>query len=174
MAVNCDFRRKTIKRLHVHVHVEEIEKAIPFYAGLFGAPPTVQRQDYAKWRLDEPALNFAISLAAGERGERDAKAVRGISHLGIEADDERELADIRGGFAATGSQVLNEEGISCCYAKGNKSWIQDPAGIPWEAFHSIGEAAHLKPDFPPALPAEVISGSTSESLNPGTRSARCS
>ena len=159
-----------MKRLHVHVRVEEIEKAIPFYAGLFGTPPTVQRQDYAKWRLDEPALNFAISLAGGERG---AKGVRGISHLGIEADDESELADIRGGFAATGSQVLNEEGISCCYAKGNKSWIQDPAGIPWEAFHSFGETTHLKPDFPPALPAEATSESTSKSLNPGTRSSCC-
>ncbi len=154
-----------MKRLHVHVHVEEIDEAIPFYAGLFGAPPTVQRQDYAKWRLDEPALNFAISLN---------KNAKGVSHLGIEADDEEELSHIRGGFAATGSQVLNEEGVSCCYAKGNKSWIQDPAGIPWEAFHSFGEAAHLEQDMPPVLPAEVVAESTSESLNPGARSSCCS
>lgn len=153
-----------MKRLHVHVHVEELEKAIPFYAGLFGAEPTVKRVDYAKWRLDEPAVNFAISLNKGARG---------ISHLGIEAGDEGELADIRGGFAATSSQILNEEGVSCCYAKGNKSWIQDPAGIPWEAFHTIGEADQLKPDSPPELPGSVIAESTSASLNPGSRITCC-
>ena len=154
-----------MKRFHVHVQVEELDKAVPFYAGLFGIEPTVKRDDYAKWRLDEPAVNFAISVAKGARG---------ISHLGIEADDEGELENIRGGFTATGSELMNEEGVSCCYAKGNKSWIQDPAGIPWEAFHTIGEADQLAPDLPPAVPAGIIAESTSESLNPGVRSACCS
>lgn len=144
-----------MKRLHVHVHVEELEAAIPFYEGLFGVAPSVKRDDYAKWRLQEPAVNFAISLNKGAKG---------ISHLGIEADDENEFAEIRIGFGATGGQILNEEGVTCCYAKGNKSWVQDPAGIPWEAFHTIGEGAQLQSDFSADLPPEVIAESTSESL----------
>lgn len=153
-----------MKRLHVHVHVEEIETAIPFYIGLFGAEPSVRQDDYAKWRLDDPAVNFAISLNA---------AAKGISHLGIEAGDENELADIRGGFAATGSQILDEEGVSCCYAKGNKSWVQDPAGIPWEAFHTFDKAAQLASDFTPDLPPEVIEETTSKSLKPDNGEICC-
>lgn len=152
-----------MKRLHVHVHVTELEKAVAFYAGLFGVEPSVKRDDYAKWSLEEPAVNFAISVVDGANGV----SRRGISHLGIEAGDEGALGDIRDRFQATGGAMLNEEGVTCCYARGNKSWIQDPAGIPWEAFHTIGTGEQLASDFELALPPEVIAETTSESLKPG-------
>ena len=119
-----------MKRFHVHVGVENLEESIRFYSGLFGTSPTVHKPDYAKWMMDQPRVNFAISQRSGARV--------GVNHLGIQAESADELAGIRDRFeAADASSVVDEPGVNCCYAKGNKHWVTDPQGIAWEAFHTL-------------------------------------
>jgi catechol 2,3-dioxygenase-like lactoylglutathione lyase family enzyme len=117
-------------RLHVHIGVSDITASVRFYSSLFGADPTVVKPDYAKWMLDDPCVNFAIS----ER-PRDA----GFHHLGIQAETEGELADIYRRLDATEAPVLDEGETSCCYARSEKSWVHDPQGVPWEAFLTHGK-----------------------------------
>ena len=121
-----------MKRLHVHVGVEDLDRSIGFYSTLFGAEPTVVKADYAKWMLDDPRVNFAIS--SGQH------AARGVEHLGIQAEDEAELAEVYGRLRAADRPVLEEGKTTCCYAKSEKSWVSDPDGVVWEAFHTTGEA----------------------------------
>lgn len=120
-----------MKRLHVHVGVEDLSQSIGFYSALFNAEPSVTKPDYAKWMLDDPRVNFAIS--SGQAG-------KGIEHLGIQAEDEHELADVYGRLAKAGRPVLEEGATTCCYAKSEKSWVSDPDGVVWEAFLTNGEA----------------------------------
>jgi catechol 2,3-dioxygenase-like lactoylglutathione lyase family enzyme len=119
-----------MKRLHVHVAVDDLARSVGFYSRLFAAEPTVLRDDYAKWMLDDPRVNFAIST----RG-----VVPGIEHLGIQVEDPGELAEVYGRLQAAEGPVLEEGQTTCCYAKSEKSWIADPSGIAWEAFLTIGE-----------------------------------
>lgn len=121
-----------MKRLHVHVGVEQLDRSIAFYSLLFGAPPSVVKGDYAKWMLDDPRLNFAIS--AGNH------AAKGIEHLGIQAESAEELSDVYRRFKAADRPVLDEGRTTCCYANSEKSWISDPDGVVWEAFLTSGEA----------------------------------
>lgn len=121
-----------MKRLHVHVGVENLDKSILFYSTLFDATPSVRKDDYAKWMLDDPRMNFAIS-----QGQHSTK---GIEHLGIQAEDADELADVYGRLKAADGPVLEEGATTCCYAKSEKSWIADPDGVVWEAFFTNGEA----------------------------------
>jgi catechol 2,3-dioxygenase-like lactoylglutathione lyase family enzyme len=121
-----------MKRLHVHVSVGDLGRSIGFYSTLFGAAPTVVKQDYAKWMLDDPRVNFAISSGEGR--------ARGIEHLGIQAESEEELGDVYARLAAAERPVLDEGQTTCCYAKSRKSWIADPDGVVWEAFHTTGES----------------------------------
>lgn len=121
-----------MKRLHVHVGVGNLDQSIRFYSTLFGAPPSVTKADYAKWMLEDPRVNFAIS--SGNR------AAKGIEHLGIQAEDPDELSEVYGRLEAAGRPVLEEGATTCCYAKSEKSWVSDPDGIVWEAFHTHGEA----------------------------------
>ena len=121
-----------MKRLHLHVGVSDLDGSIAFYSTLFGAAPTTLKADYAKWMLDDPRVNFAIS--SGHH------AARGIEHLGIQAEDEGELAEVYDRLKAAGRPVLEEGATTCCYAKSEKSWISDPDGIVWEAFLTNGEA----------------------------------
>ena len=121
-----------MKRLHVHVSVEELDRSIGFYSTLFGAEPTVVKEDYAKWMLDDPRVNFAISAGSNARN--------GIEHLGIQAEDGAELGEVYGRLRAAGRPVLEEGRTTCCYAKSEKSWVADPDGVVWEAFHTTGEA----------------------------------
>jgi catechol 2,3-dioxygenase-like lactoylglutathione lyase family enzyme len=121
-----------MKRLHVHVGVADLDQSIRFYSTLFAAEPTVTRPDYAKWMLDDPRVNFAISA-----GRHEAK---GIEHLGIQADSVEELGEVYGRLRAADRPVLEEGRTTCCYAKSEKSWIADPDGIAWEAFFTDGEA----------------------------------
>ena len=121
-----------MKRMHVHVGVNDLAHSVGFYSTLFGAEPTVVRADYAKWMLDDPRVNFAIS--SGHH------AAKGIEHLGIQAQDEAELAEVYGRLKAADQPVLEEGATTCCYAKSEKSWIADPDGIVWEAFLTNGEA----------------------------------
>jgi catechol 2,3-dioxygenase-like lactoylglutathione lyase family enzyme len=121
-----------MKRLHVHVAVKSLEEAIGFYTTLFAAAPTVVKPDYAKWMLDDPRVNFAISM----RG-----ASTGLNHLGIQVESEGELAEVYGRLSKAGAPVLEEGETTCCYAKSEKSWIDDPAGISWETFLTTGESS---------------------------------
>ena len=119
-----------MKRFHVHLGVPDLPASIRFYSGLFGMAPAVQKDDYAKWMLDDPRVNFAIS----QRGSRI-----GVNHLGLQADSAEELADLRTHFAAAdGATMVDEASVSCCYARSDKHWVRDPQGIAWEAFHSLG------------------------------------
>jgi catechol 2,3-dioxygenase-like lactoylglutathione lyase family enzyme len=121
-----------MKRLHVHVGVSDLDHSIAFYSTLFAAQPTVLKPDYAKWMLDDPRINFAISS-----GRHEAP---GIEHLGIQAEDEGELAQVYERLKAADRPVLEEGRTTCCYAKSEKSWIADPDGVMWEAFLTDGEA----------------------------------
>ena len=121
-----------MKRLHVHVGVNNLAQSIRFYSTLFAAEPTVVKPDYAKWMLDDPRVNFAIS--AGQH------AAKGIEHLGIQAESSDELAEVYGRLTAADAPVLEEGATTCCYARSEKSWIADPDGNVWEAFFTNGEA----------------------------------
>ncbi len=120
-----------MKTLHLHVNVENLEDSISFYETLFGTAPTVRKADYAKWLLDDPRVNLAISC----RG-RPA----GLDHLGIEAGSAHELAEVAGRLKAAEQPVIEQEKATCCYAVSDKAWSVDPAGLSWETFHSTGEA----------------------------------
>ena len=121
-----------MKRLHVHVGVADLDQSIRFYSTLFAAEPSVVKADYAKWMLDDPRVNFAIS--SGQH------AAKGIEHLGIQAESTDELADVYSRLQAADRPVLEEGATTCCYAKSEKSWIADPDGVVWEAFFTNGEA----------------------------------
>src|SRR5687768_18514698 len=121
-----------MKRLHVHVGVSDLDRSLAFYSILFGSQPTVVKQDYAKWMLDDPRVNFAIS--AGQH------AAKGIEHLGIQVESGEELTEVYDRLKAADRPVLEEGATTCCYAKSEKSWISDPDGVVWEAFFTNGEA----------------------------------
>ena len=121
-----------MKRLHVHVGVNSLDQSIRFYSTLFGAPPTVLKDDYAKWMLDDPLVNFAISA-----GHHDDK---GIEHLGIQVESTEELAEVYGRLKAADRPVLDEGATTCCYAKSEKIWISDPDGVVWETFLTSGNS----------------------------------
>lgn len=117
-----------MKRLHVHVSVDNLADSIKFYSAMFANEPTVVKPDYAKWMLEDPRVNFAIS----QRGV-DA----GLNHLGIQVESGEELAEMQGRLTALQSPVLAQENASCCYAKSDKYWVNDPSGIAWETFHTL-------------------------------------
>ena len=121
-----------MKRLHVHVGVDDLDQSIRFYSTLFAAEPTVQKADYAKWMLEDPRVNFAIS--AGQH------ANKGVQHLGVQVENTGELAEVYGRLQAANRPVLEEGRTTCCYAKSEKSWIADPDGLVWETFFTDGEA----------------------------------
>jgi predicted enzyme related to lactoylglutathione lyase len=120
-----------MKRMHVHVAVDNLDRSIGFYSALFAAQPSVVKSDYAKWMLDDPRVNFAISA----RGRQ-----AGLDHLGIQAEDEDELREVYGRLHKAGGAVVEQGQTACCYAKSEKSWIDDPAGISWETFLTTGES----------------------------------
>lgn len=120
-----------MKRMHLHISVEDINKSIGFYNSLFGAPPTVTKPDYAKWMLDDPFVNFAIS----QRG-----ATPGLDHIGIQVESDKELSEIKARLEASELSLLTEEGTTCCYAKSDKHWVQDPSGIAWETYRTLDSA----------------------------------
>ena len=117
-----------MKRLHVHVAVHDLKQSIRFYSALFAAQPAVEKGDYAKWMLDDPRVNFAIST----RGRKP-----GLDHLGIQAENGGELEEIGARLAQADVSVLPQKGASCCYAKSDKYWTVDPQGIAWESFHTL-------------------------------------
>jgi catechol 2,3-dioxygenase-like lactoylglutathione lyase family enzyme len=118
-----------MKRFHVHLSVRDFSQSIRFYSSLFGAEPAVQMSDYAKWMLDDPRVNFAIST-------RDP--VTGVNHLGVQVDSGEELDALEGQLKAADASLVSESNTACCYARSDKYWVTDPQGIPWETFHSLG------------------------------------
>ena len=135
-----------MKRLHVHVSVEDLDRSIGFYATLFGAQPAVVKDDYAKWMLDDPKVNFAISA-------RGAKA--GVDHLGIQVEEGAELAELAGRLKAAGEATFDQAAATCCYARSDKSWVSDPSGLRWETFHTFGEATSYGEDDVPAMASDA-------------------
>jgi catechol 2,3-dioxygenase-like lactoylglutathione lyase family enzyme len=133
-----------MKRLHVHVSVGDLQQSIGFYSTLFGAEPDVVRDDYAKWMLDDPRVNFAIS---------DRATATGVDHLGIQVESGDELGEIAGRLKAAGETTLDLAATTCCYAKSDKAWVNDPSGVRWETFYTFGEAVTYGEDGSRAAPA---------------------
>ena len=120
-----------MKRFHVHVAVDDLAAATRFYATLFGQAPTVAKSDYAKWMLDDPRVNFAISQRGGAAG---------LAHLGIQVDRRDELDVLHAQLEAAGETIADKGSVTCCYAKSEKGWVRDPVGLSWETFVTHGEA----------------------------------
>src|SRR5262245_4159541 len=120
-----------MKRLHVHVSVDDLSQAVKFYSTLFAAQPTVTKSDYAKWMLDDPRVNFAISMRGAQPG---------LNHLGIQVESQEELHEVYDRLRAADAPMIEQGQTQCCYHRSEKAWIDDPAGISWEAFYTTGEA----------------------------------
>lgn len=128
-----------MKRLHVHLNVQELDQTVRFYNTLFGAPPTTLKDDYAQWMLDDPCVNFAVST-------KNCGA-EGVSHLGIQVDDDDALTAVTGALADAEQAIFEEKETQCCYAKGNKTWASDPDGVVWETFHRLGHTETMGRDL---------------------------
>lgn len=126
-----------MKRLHVHVAVRDLDESIRFYSTLFGSEPNVRKEDYAKWMLEDPRVNFAISA----RGR-----IPGVDHLGIQVEQPAALAEITRRLHAAESAIREEADAHCCYARSDKTWSTDPSGIRWESFHTHGDITAYGPD----------------------------
>lgn len=145
-----------MKRLHIHVAVDSLADSIRFYSGMFATEPAVIKPDYAKWMLDDPRVNFAISQRGAETG---------LNHLGMQVESDEELAEMQVRLQALQPELEKEEGVACCYAKSDKYWVNDPSGIPWETFRTLdtipvfGEPANAAPGKDaccvPAAPAKA-------------------
>jgi lactoylglutathione lyase len=144
-----------MKRFHVHAHVEDLSASIAFYSKLFAAEPTRVESDYAKWMIEDPRINFAISSRGGKPG---------VDHLGFQTDTEQELAELKARAQAADMALLDEGETSCCYARSEKHWVTDPQGIAWEHFHTLGSI----PTFNEAVPA-VAAGEKTCCAGPTTR-----
>lgn len=124
-----------MKRLHIHLSVKDLQNSIRFYSTLFQVEPTVQKDDYAKWMLDDPRVNLAISTRGAQKG---------LDHLGIQAEIPEEMEELRARLqeasTRTDAKVVDQGQTVCCYTESDKSWVFDPDGTPWESFHSMGEA----------------------------------
>lgn len=121
-----------MKRFHVHVSVDDLADSIRFYSTLFGAQPSVRESDYAKWMLEDPGVNFAIS----SRGR-----AAGVNHLGFQVESAAELTGMKAQLEAADRSMVEQTAVACCYARSDKYWVTDPSGIAWETFHSLGTAA---------------------------------
>jgi lactoylglutathione lyase len=119
-----------MKRFHVHVHVHDLDRSVAFYSKMFALQPTRLEADYAKWMLDDPRINFAISTRGGEPG---------VDHLGIQTDSAEELVELKARAEAADLSLFDEGATSCCYANSEKHWITDPQGVAWEHFHTLGD-----------------------------------
>jgi hypothetical protein len=156
-----------MKRMHVHVAVEHIANAVEFYSALFATQPTVVKADYAKWMLDDPRVNFAVST----RGRQP-----GLDHLGIQVENRDELQEVYARLHKAGRNVIEQGETACCYAKSEKSWIDDPAGIAWEAFFTTGEITHYgdgSGDRRARVAHEKVCCEQSDARHPAPQTAAC-
>jgi len=146
-----------MKRMHLHVSVPDLAGSIQFYQTLFGAAPSVVKDDYAKWMLEDPRVNFAIS----QRG-----AAYGVDHIGVQVESAAELGELAGRLKAAGAEIFDQQAATCCYAKSDKSWVNDPAGVRWETFFTFDDAVTYGEDV--AMPAP-----TPEPVGVGCGSGSC-
>lgn len=128
-----------MKRFHVHVAVADLEQSVQFYSTFFNSEPSVKKEDYAKWMLDDPRINFAISTRGREPG---------LDHLGIQVEDANDLKEISLRLKTAQQPVIEQEQTTCCYAKADKTWVHDPQGISWETFHTTETATTYGEDQP--------------------------
>lgn len=129
-----------MNRFHVHVRVADLDQSVRFYSTLFGVQPTVVKPDYAKWMLEDPRVNFAISPGV---------VAPGLDHLGLQVESTGDLSKIAARLEAAGESVRKQKNAACCYARGDKGWIADPSGISWETFHTFGESVIYGADLAP-------------------------
>ncbi|WP_287804408.1 ArsI/CadI family heavy metal resistance metalloenzyme [Diaphorobacter sp.] len=160
-----------MKRFHVHLHVEDLAQSIRFYSQLFAAEPARVEADYAKWMLDDPRVNFAIST----RGTSP-----GLDHLGFQVDDAAELSELKARAASADMALLDEGATTCCYARSEKHWVTDPQGIAWEHFHTLGDIPVFNESSPTAAAgaccaskAPAASASKAPCCGPATSSSTC-
>lgn len=151
-----------MNRFHVHVSVKALDESIAFYSKLFGTGPSVTKPDYAKWMLDDPCINFAIS-------HNKCGGTVGLNHLGLQVDDEAALSAMEVRFAEAGLSGVQEHGAACCYAKSDKTWLQDPQGIAWENFHTLGSV----PTFGGNGPEMLREGGSCTPASTGSSAAAC-
>jgi hypothetical protein len=137
-----------MKRFHVHAHVEDIATSVAFYSKMFAAEPTRVESDYAKWMLEDPRINFAISTRGGKTG---------VDHLGIQTDTEEELVELKAQAEAADMGLQDVGEASCCYARSDKYWLTDPQGIAWEQFHTLGNIPVFSEKAPEAAAAAEAS-----------------
>src|SRR5271169_2030524 len=156
-------QERAMKRLHVHVSVDDLAQSTRFYSTLFAAAPTVVKDDYVKWMLDDPRVNFAISTRPGRTA--------GISHLGIQAEDEAELAEVYDRLARAERPIVEAKATTCCYAQSDKQWIADPQGVPWETFLTYGERTVYGESDSLTQLREATERAVSEPSAPGQREA---
>jgi catechol 2,3-dioxygenase-like lactoylglutathione lyase family enzyme len=130
-----------MNRFHVHVSVADLDQNIAFYSTLFGAAPSVRKPDYAKWMLDDPRVNFAISTRSSQHG---------VNHLGIQVESDEGLQSIRDRLVQADRAVVDEKATTCCYSRSDKHWATDPQGVAWETFHTLGSAPVYGEDREPA------------------------
>lgn len=160
-----------MKRFHVHLHVEDLAQSIRFYSQLFEAEPARVEADYAKWMLDDPRVNFAIST----RGTSP-----GLDHLGFQVDDAAELSELKARAASADMALLDEGATTCCYARSEKHWVTDPQGIAWEHFHTLGDIPMFNESSPTAAAgaccaptAPAATASKAPCCGPATSSSTC-
>jgi catechol 2,3-dioxygenase-like lactoylglutathione lyase family enzyme len=152
-----------VKRLHIGLSVSNLDESVRFYAGLFGAEPTVMKSDYAKWMLDDPRVNFAISTHGARKG---------VDHLGIQVENEAELREAFGRLKASGQKLIEQGETTCCYAKSEKTWVVDPEGIAWETFLTSGTSVVYGSDVVLGLPG-VPQSPEEEAAAGNSRASAC-
>jgi len=154
-----------MKRFHVHLHVDDLATSVGFYSRLFAAEPARREGDYAKWMLEDPPLNFAISTRGSQPG---------IDHLGIQTDDAAELAALKARAEAADMALLDEGETTCCYARSEKHWVTDPQGIAWEQFHTLGNIPVFnEAGSPQTTPSACCAPATSAPPASACRSPTC-
>jgi hypothetical protein len=137
-----------MKRMHIHVAVKEIPESVKFYSTMFGVEPSVVKSDYAKWMLDDPRVNFAVSTFG--------QATMGVDHLGIQVESPDELREIAGRLKAAEQPLVEQCDAACCYARSDKAWSRDPNGLSWETFFTMGETTVYGEDLRPVNEAKTV------------------
>lgn len=153
-----------MKRFHVHIAVDDLDANIHFYSAVFGVPPTVTKPDYAKWMIEEPRVNFAIS----NRGAKN-----GLDHMGFQVDSDEELGELRQKVAKAEIVALDQPETECCYARSDKYWITDPQGIAWETYHTLGQAEIYGVDTPKKAEASACCAPKPNVVNNPAKRASC-
>jgi catechol 2,3-dioxygenase-like lactoylglutathione lyase family enzyme len=155
-----------MKRFHAHIRVEDLESSVRFYSTLFGTEPAVLKADYAKWMLDDPRVNFAITSGSTSMG---------LDHLGLQVDSDEDLEILARRLDAAGQSIVKQDNAACCYARGNKGWVSDPSGISWETFHTFAESTEYGNDIAPRpAAAELQESAACCTPVPSSTSACCS